>query len=229
MKAVLFGFTSLCLFFSSSLMARETVQVQIIKLKGKSFVIRDKQESKLTSKSQLLVGDIIKTTKRSFVRLKVHNSILTIAPNSYLRVEQQHEKSPSVGQLLYGHLYTKFLKGTKGVRKIKTPTAVMGVRGTTILLHVTRDRIEYQERVAGKVHDIPTFEQLLKLTENRRAYSQICCIEGKVDVETKGKKKVSLTEGQIIHYQSTGTRYNLSKYPKESIQKTADKLGLRFE
>lgn len=218
------------LLFSINLYAS---QFKLLKQKGEVTVIRGEREFSLTAKTNLKKEDILATKSSSFLKFEHFDSVVTLGPNSFFKYDQRsNAKASSLGELLYGHLRTQFLKNHKKTRIIKSKTAALGVRGTTILLHVTRDAKEYYERVEGKVHPAPTLSELKSLASKKDLFSQICCIEGKISVVTKAKeklkRKVILKEGQVINYTGMGASFQRSTYSKRAIEGTANQLGLDF-
>jgi hypothetical protein len=209
------------LLFSFSVTANE-IKVDLIK--GDVNLIRDDKTQKLEKNFSLKTGDIIQTTKKSFVRISLHKSIITIAPNSYYQVSsKQQESESSIGTLLYGHVHAAFEKDPKLKRIIKTQTAALGIRGTKILLHVARDKKEYWERYKGKVHSLPKLDRLPK-----DSYSQICCIEGLIEVKTQNGTKKNLSEGQIMTFTSSGKNLSYRKQTREILLKSSKAFGFDF-
>lgn len=220
MKSLLFV---LFLFVSQSLFASMT----IVSLRGECDLIRDTVTQELQKSSELKTGDIIKTSEKSFVKLQIHESLITIAPNSYYKVsnEKSDGEQSELGTLLYGHLHAYFKKNEKNKRVIKTPTASMGVRGTKILLHVTRDATEYRERYKGKIHPAPSMDELTALMKSKEAFSQICCITGEIAVKTSGGTQQNLAAGEVLNYTSNGVKANSIKYNTKTLEGTAKKFG----
>lgn len=227
-------FTLLAFFlFLPSLFA----SIEILAIKGDVKLIRNEQVSDLKKDTDLKKNDLIKTELKSFLRLKYYDSTITLAPGSYFKIEnilkEKKEKRSAayLGKLLYGHLYGKFIKSQtkkKPVRIIRMKTAALGIRGTQILLHVTRDSKEYAERMSGKDHPIPTLEELTTLENDSNLYSQICCIDGAIRVSTKKKKRVTMTEGQVINYKGMGAEVSEYQFTKEQNLNSARRLGLLF-
>ncbi len=220
MKSLLFVFF---LFVSQSLFASMT----IVSLRGECDLIRDTVTQELQKSSELKTGDIIKTSAKSFVKLQIHDSIITIAPNSYYKVsdEKTDDEQTDLGTLMYGHLHASFKKNEKNKRVIRTPTAAMGVRGTKILLHVTRDATEYRERYKGKIHPAPSMDELTALMKSNEVFSQICCITGKISVKTEGGTQQNLAAGEVLKYTSNGVKENSIKYKTKNLERTSKKFG----
>ena len=211
------------LLFSSSLFAAD---IKVLLLKGSSEFVRAGKIDKLDKGTVLKSGDLIKTSKKSFVKIKVAENIISIAPNSYFEISTKANKEEvNVGKLLYGHLQATFRKAANVKRTISTPYASMAIRGTKILLHVTRSVDEYYERAGGTVHALPDLKELKELMNSKATYSQICCIEGKIDVTTSGGKKQSLTEGQVLNYSSVGKNPELNSYSRQAVEGTARRFG----
>ncbi len=201
--------------------------IKILSVRGESQYIRENISNELNTKSLLQLGDIIKTMGKSFVKIQLHESVITIAPNSYYKVsgEVNSEEGSELGTLLYGHLHASFKKNKDNKRVIRTPTAAMGVRGTKILLHVARDQTEYSERYKGVVHPAPTLEELNSIVNGKNAFSQVCCITGKIAVKTNGGTQKDLDAGQVLNYTSTGKNTKFIKYNTKILEATAGKFG----
>ncbi len=230
MKKIIYA---LSVLFSISLYCSE---ISIIKLKGSVHYIRNDKVSPLTKETRIENQDIIRTDDESFLRFKIHDSLITLAPKSYFQIDTSVKKAKkiqaNIGNLLYCHLYGNFIKeetNKKRVRIIKTKSASLGIRGTQILLHVTRDKKEYLERMSGKTHPLPTLEELTKLTKDPNLFSQICCIDGIIRAATKASKRVRLTEGQVLNYTSMGSEVKKLQFTKEQNLGSARRLGLLFD
>lgn len=220
MKSLIFV---LVLFVSTSVFASMT----IVSVRGACDFIRDATTQELKTSTELKTGDIIKTSEKSFVKLQLHESLITIAPNSYYKVsnEKSDDEQSELGTLIYGHLHAYFKKNDKNKRVIKTPTASMGVRGTKILLHVARDASEYRERYKGKIHPAPTMDELTTLMNSDKAFSQICCITGKISVKTEGGTQKMLAAGDVLNYTATGKKTKSVKYNTKTLEGTAKRFG----
>lgn len=211
-------------------------EIDILTVRGNVQFIREKVVNNVTKETKFIDNDIIKTEKNSFLRFKIYDSILTLSPHSYYQISTKTKKvkkiRANIGSLIYGHLLGTFSKeenSNNRVRIIKTTTASMGIRGTQILLHVTRNKNEYYERLRGIEHPMPTLEEITKLKSDPELFSQICCIEGIIRAATNSSQRVKMTEGQVINYNSMGSKINQYKYTKEQNLSSAHKLGLLFD
>lgn len=86
-------------------------------------------------------GSIIKTASRSFVKLVfIDKSQMNIGPNSEMKVEQFTGKDSGVIDLVKGKIRSQVTKDYLQINKdkskmfIKTPNAVMGIRGTDFMI-----------------------------------------------------------------------------------------------
>ena len=199
----------------------------IVSIRGACDLIRDTSTQELKTSTELKTGDIIKTSAKSFVKIQIHDSTITIAPNSYYKVsnEKIDDDQSDLGTLMYGHLHASFKKNEKNKRVIRTPTAAMGVRGTKILLHVARDASEYSERYKGKIHPAPSMDELTTLMNSNKAFSQVCCITGKISVKTEGGTQKLLSAGDVLNYTANGKKTKSIKYNTKILEGTAKKFG----
>ena len=204
---------------------------KITKIKGRVEAYRGKLLLKLSEKTELKAGDIIRTAPKSFIKFEVNDSVITIAPASYYEIKTKKDKNGDVevGKLLYGHLKAVFLKSEYKKRKISSSSAALGIRGTKILLHVARNASEYTSRYNGaSPTKTPSLKDLQAILKNKDLFTQVCCIEGTIEVKTKGKLNRELTQGNVINFFSSGKKLQAYNYEPKTIQKTIKKLKLDF-
>lgn len=210
----------------------EKVGIEIVKLKGDSFYSRDgARPIKLTKQTQLKDGDILETSPKSFLRFKINQAVLTLAPNTYFKIStqmEQKEGKADLGKLIYGHLHGDFKKSKIKIRSIKTPFSSLGVRGTTILLHVSRDEKEYGKRYRGDIAPLPSLEDWNKLIRTGAGFTQICCIKGKVEAETNFGEKSSLKTGEVFAFKSNGKETKSKSYRKGVLENSSKIFGFEF-
>lgn len=214
----------LSLTFFCNVMAQE---IELASLKGKAFLVRNKAMVPLEKNTKLMDEDLIHTRRGSFVKIKVHDSTITIGPGSYYRVRSKEKDNgaDSVGQLFYGHLKATFNKKPNHKRIIKTPNASMGIRGTEILLHVTRDEKEYAERYTGKVAAIPTMTEVKKILKTEDVFTQICCLEGEIATKVRGSKAISLKTGAVVNFKGKGSDMGSTQYTEGIVRQTSKLFG----
>lgn len=101
---------------------------KVVFVRGKATV----DSSILNKGAPLNEGQVIKTEKRSVVRVKfIDDSTMTIGPKSEVKVAKFKPGQPGVISLLKGKIRSQVKKtGDKDKMYVKTPTAAMGVRGT---------------------------------------------------------------------------------------------------
>ena len=139
---------------------------KISSLKGKVEVLRLKSESqpqgsrfaqKAKKRMHLLCSDIVVTHQASRAKLRLKKALMTMGPNSRLEVAAE---SKSTGEqslsLPYGKVRSFFKgKNTKGQAsrfKVKTPAAVVGVRGTDFYVsYKPNQKVTEQATLTGKV------------------------------------------------------------------------------
>lgn len=224
-----FLISSLCLItlFGASVVKAD--EIKVLKLIGKSFYRRGGKSIKLQRKTKLQEGDLIETSKKSFARLQYNDTIVTVAPNSYFKVTpKKNTDENTLGQLLYGHIYADFQKSDIKKRKIKTTFAAMGVRGTKLLIHVTRDEKEYRERYSGKVHSLPSLAEIKKMVDAGQGFSQVCCVEGKVDVNMNNGKSKTLVTDQIVNFKTIGKQAKTKSYRPGVLSNSVKAFGFGF-
>ena len=86
------------------------------------------------------VGDVVRTKRRSFADiLFIDKSRVLLKESSRLIVEKFIPKKDVSLKSPYGKVIYKIAKAPKGTYKIKTPTALIGVKGTVLATIVTED------------------------------------------------------------------------------------------
>jgi len=114
-------------------------------LAGEASVQRGSEQLRLKPGDAVYESDIVKTGTGATLDLAfVDNTVFTAGPNSELALKHfRFDKASSTGEMLtdmkHGTLSVvsgALVKGSPGAMKIKTPTAVLNVRGTTFLVKV---------------------------------------------------------------------------------------------
>ena len=112
---------------------------------GQASVLRGSQRLAVRSGDALYASDVITTGADGSVGITfLDDTVFSAGPGSELALRQFHfEPASSTGALQadvkHGTLSVvsrKLVKGSPGAMKIKTPTAVLNVRGTTFLVKV---------------------------------------------------------------------------------------------
>lgn len=147
MKYILFlfiyCFSSLSSSLANSVVTAKSTHNKIIFLKGTPYVLKGKKLSVITKKTILKDKDIIKTGARDLLIIKSKASTYKISPNSFIKLDL---REPAVinSQLAWGTVVVHFAR--KKVEKnkvlalrIKTKTASMAVRGTTLFTNVEKN------------------------------------------------------------------------------------------
>jgi hypothetical protein len=117
-------------------------KVAIVKLlKGDVDVLTLGKTSKLKVDDWVEDGSVVKTAEKSFVKLVfIDKSQMNIGPSSEMKIEKFGEKDSGVIDLVKGKIRSQVTKDylqmdrNKSKLFIKTPNAVMGVRGTDFLI-----------------------------------------------------------------------------------------------
>lgn len=130
-------------FLLSSTLAWAQSKVAVVKmLRGEATVTAEGKASKLAQDAWIPSGAIVKTAEKSFVRLVfIDKSQMNIGPNSEMKIEQFGGGDSGVIDLVKGKIRSQVSKDylqqkdkDKSKLFIKTPNAVMGVRGTDFLI-----------------------------------------------------------------------------------------------
>lgn len=129
------------LLVSSPVWAQKKVAVVKL-LRGEVSVLTIGKTSPLKADDWVETGAVIKTANKSFVKLVfIDKSQMNIGPNSEMKIEQYSDKDSGVIDLVKGKIrsqvtkdYLKIQDKNKSKLFIKTPNAVMGVRGTDFMI-----------------------------------------------------------------------------------------------
>ncbi len=118
----------------------------VLKIRGEVLITHtgQSQGQSLKEKDQLFEGDVLKTEKNSFVRVKLlDDTILSIGPESsfvFEKIGLESEKRDNLYNLTVGQLRAHVQKKAKEGEKIifKSGTVPLGVRGTEFLTSVLK-------------------------------------------------------------------------------------------
>lgn len=137
---ILFSFLLLTSLFTTTAWAAKKVAIVKV-LKGDVDVLTLGRTSKLKVEDWVEDGSVVKTSEKSFVKLVfIDKSQMNIGPSSEMKIEKFGEKDAGVIDLVKGKIRSQvtkdYLQMDKNKSKlfIKTPNAVMGVRGTDFLI-----------------------------------------------------------------------------------------------
>jgi hypothetical protein len=118
-------------------------KVAVVKmLRGDATLTAEGKSGKLALEQWVPAGSVVKTADKSFVRLVfIDKSQMNIGPNSEMKIEQFGGGDSGVIDLVKGQIRSQVSKDylqqkdkDKSKLFIKTPNAVMGVRGTDFLI-----------------------------------------------------------------------------------------------
>jgi hypothetical protein len=129
----------LCLMLTTSLAWAQSKVAQVKMLRGEASL---KGGAKLTQDQWVSSGVVIVTAEKSFVRLMfIDKSQMNIGPNSEMKIEQFGGGDAGVIDLMKGKIRSQVSKDylqqkdkDKSKMFIKTPNAVMGIRGTDFMI-----------------------------------------------------------------------------------------------
>lgn len=128
------------LLLSTAIWASEVAVVKLVR--GEAEVVTQGKTSFLKVDDRVSDGAIVKTKEKSFVKLLfVDKSQMNIGPSSEMKIESFSGKDSGVIDLVKGKIRSQVTKDylqmkdkDKSKLFIKTPNAVMGVRGTDFLI-----------------------------------------------------------------------------------------------
>lgn len=118
---------------------------QVKSVSGQALVLRGSQRLPIKSSDALYASDVITTGADGSVGIAfLDDTVFSAGPSSELVLRQFHFEPASLtgalqAEVKHGTLSVvsgKLVKGSPGAMKIKTPTAVLNVRGTTFLVKV---------------------------------------------------------------------------------------------
>ena len=114
--------------------------VAIVKvLRGEAHVLTLGKTTKLNVNDWLKSGDVVKTAEKSFVKIIfIDKSQMNIGPSSEMKIHKYAGDEAGVIDLVKGKIRSQvtkdYLQNGKSKLLIKTPNAVMGIRGTDFLI-----------------------------------------------------------------------------------------------
>mgnify|MGYP003574887180 CR=1 FL=1 len=130
-------------FLLTSSFALAQSKVAVVKmLRGEVDVLTLGKTTKLKIDDWVESGAVVKTAEKSFVKLVfVDKSQMNVGPNSEMKIEKFSGEDAGVIDLVKGKIRSQVTKDYLQIKDkdksklfIKTPTAVMGIRGTDFLI-----------------------------------------------------------------------------------------------
>lgn len=136
----LFLVFAMLLLSTASWAGNKAALVKIIK--GEAFAITGDKKTKLVANDWLESGSVLKTSAKSFVKLVfIDKSQMNVGPLSEIKIEKFHNKDAGVIDLVKGKIRSQVTKDYLQINGkdrsklfIKTPNAVMGIRGTDFMI-----------------------------------------------------------------------------------------------
>lgn len=127
--------------FSCTIWAQAEVAV-VKMIRGEALMLNNGKKTPLKAESKVIAGSTVQTSDKSFVRLIfIDKSQMNIGPNSEMKIEQFGGGDAGVIDLVKGKIRSQVSKDylqqkdkDKSKLFIKTPNAVMGVRGTDFMI-----------------------------------------------------------------------------------------------
>ncbi len=138
MKLILITF----LLITSSLALAETKVAVVKMMRGEVDILTLGKTSKLKIDDWVEAGAVVKTAEKSFVKLVfIDKSQMNVGPNSEMKIEKFSGEDAGVIDLVKGKIRSQVTKDYLQIKDkdksklfIKTPTAVMGIRGTDFMI-----------------------------------------------------------------------------------------------
>lgn len=121
---------------------------QVKKVTGEAVIVRSGERRPAGLGDLLLVKDVIETGPDGAIGITfVDNTVFSAGPNSQLALDEfQFDSSNFRGSMLadmrrgtLAAVSGDITRSSPGAMKVKTPTAVLGVRGTTFAIQVYAD------------------------------------------------------------------------------------------
>jgi hypothetical protein len=198
------------------------------RIRGEVLLIRSGNAQRLVSETPLRKGDVVRTGREGSVRVVTPLAKTDLAPFTTVTVGD-----PTFLTLRYGHLRTIAIPAKKPGKRasfqIRTPTSVMGVRGTEFLAHVTRDEKEFGERLAGHLTEPPALAELPKLGSLPGLYSQVCCLDGRIELKPSRSDVVVLHAGDIARIRASVGEFAPTAVGLDEVRSTRQALGFPGE
>lgn len=134
------AFVGLCFFDQALADAKKVAVVKL--LRGEVNVLTLGKTAKLNADEWVEDGAVIKTAEKSFVKLIfIDKSQMNVGPNSEMKIEKFDGKDSGVIDLVKGKIRSQVTKDYLQIQDkdksklfIKTPNAVMGIRGTDFMI-----------------------------------------------------------------------------------------------
>jgi len=128
----------LALFLTLTMNAFAKNVAKVKMFRGKVFIINtDKQKTKVSKGMWINEGDIVRTKKKSFVRLSfIDKSTVNVGPDSKMKIEKFSKTEAGVLNMIQGKIRAKVTKDYLDMDQsqsklfVKSKAAVMGIRGT---------------------------------------------------------------------------------------------------
>jgi hypothetical protein len=129
--------------------------LQVVKLKGSTSFIKNKQSIPLIKNNIYQGPGEVETGKKSYVILKIEGrDRIIVGPESNFNLFKLNKKSPVLLSLLKGKIRAKVKKGRSGKHKmfLKTRSASLGIRGTDfVLIYNPKNNITSNITLSGQV------------------------------------------------------------------------------
>jgi len=146
MKFILF--TLICIFFANGSLFADIGQIEkmkgIVKIKHKNSF----KKRRVKVKSSIKKGDIISTSKDSYTSLHLNDgSKIVLGESSIIHFIATNEISQNNGKIFYKIVH----RNKKNILKIKTPFAIIGIKGTTFIVNADKknNSVALQEGLIG--------------------------------------------------------------------------------
>ncbi|MBW1896229.1 MAG: FecR domain-containing protein, partial [Deltaproteobacteria bacterium] len=152
-RSFIIGWIALCLVFAMPFSVAAAQEIgKVAKVRGTAHIVRKDVDRPIAVSVGMPVylNDEVRTAAKSSLRIKLEDgSILTLGPKGHLQLshfefEPEKKKRSALFDMFRGKLRV-FAKDHETYKKkdfkIKTPTAICGVRGTLFLVWVLSDEV----------------------------------------------------------------------------------------
>ncbi|MEO2154976.1 MAG: FecR domain-containing protein [Nanoarchaeota archaeon] len=138
-KSIILSILNLGLILNFKTFAANIYVGKVVKSRGRVVVLKKNAFRPISIKrvkGKLFVGDILRTKRKAFAEVKfIDNTKIFLEPETRLIIEDYRKGDKEV-YTTYGKVIYKIAKQTHGTFKIKTPTSIIGVKGTELLTFV---------------------------------------------------------------------------------------------
>ena len=156
---------SMVLFACATGMAQDAGKIGKVIPAG--FILHEKNTSEAKAADPVFLNDVLRTNANGRMRVELRDgSVLSVGAKAELRVVTHNtESQQTMVEMLYGKVRGSVTPVTKpgGKFSIRTPTAVIGVIGTTVAVE-TLSTVSSRTVTAEQIEDLPTSRNPVELS-----------------------------------------------------------------